>query len=214
MIHETAIFTGDVTLGAGVIVEPYAVITGPALIHAGAYIGAHACVGAPAQHHGTYPAPITGERREGGVVVGAGACVREYATIHQGIIGETVVGADTLLMAGVHVAHDCLIGERVTLGSFSILGGLTIIGDDVTFGQGAVTHPWVVICEGAMIGLNSSVIRDVDPFTKVVGSPARVIGTNGKKYPAGGLGEEVWAARSVLIALQDARRASWARLES
>ena len=214
MIHETAIFTGDVTLGAGVVVEPYAVITGPALIHAGAYIGAHACVGAPAQHHGTYPAPITGERREGGVVVGARACVREYATIHQGIIGETVVGADTLLMAGVHVAHDCLIGERVTLGSFSILGGLTIIGDDVTFGQGAVTHPWTTIGEGAMIGLNSSVIRDVDPFTKVVGSPAHLIGTNGRKYPSGGLGAEDWAAYSVLHDRQRARRAEWALLES
>ena len=214
MIHETAIFTGDVTLGAGVIVEPYAVITGPALIHAGAYIGAHACVGAPAQHHGTYPAPITGKHREGGVTIGARACVREYVTVHQGIIGETVVGADTLLMAGVHVAHDCLIGERVTLGSFSVLGGLTIIGDDVTFGQGVVTHPWTIICEGAMIGLNSSVIRDVDPYMKVVGSPARDIGYNQRKFPAGGLGEEVWAARSILIERQDARREAWAALES
>jgi len=214
MIHETAIFTGDVTLGAGVVVEPYAVITGPVIIAEGAYIGAHACIGAPAQHHGTYPAPITGERREGGVVVGARACVREYVTVHQGVIGETVVGADTLLMAGVHVAHDSLIGERVTLGSFSILGGLTIIGDDVTFGQGAVTHPWTIVGAGAMVGLNSSVIRDVDPYAKVAGSPSRLIGTNGRKWPSGGLGEDDWAAYSVLHDRQRARREAWAALES
>ena len=214
MIHETAIIDRHVRIGAGVVVEPYAIITGPTLIGEGAYIGAHACIGAPAQHHGAYPAPITGERREGGVVVGAGACVREYVTIHQGVIGGTIVGAGTLLMAGVHVAHDCLIGERVTLGSFSILGGLSIVDEDVTFGQGVVTHPYSIVGAGAMVGLNSSVIHDVLPFSKVAGCPARVIGFNDRKHPSGGLGEDDWADYSVLHDQQRARRSEWARLES
>ena len=88
------------------------------------------------------------------------------------------VGADVLLMTGVHIGHDCHVGEGSTIGSHTALGGYTIIGDLVTFGQGVVTHPWIIVGEAAMVGLNSSVIRDVQPFAKVAGSPARLLGSN------------------------------------
>lgn len=181
MIHPTAIIRGPVDIHDTAIVEPYAVITGPAQIGARAYIGAHSVIGAPAQHDATAPAPRAAARDGAGVIIGADACVREFCTIHQGLMQQTRVGNDTLLMAGCHIAHDAIVGPRATLGSFTLLGGFTMIGSDVTFGQGVVTHPWVAIGGGSMIGLNTSVIRDVEPYAKVAGSPAREVGANTRK---------------------------------
>ena len=183
MIHETVIIRGNVEIGDDVTIEPYAVISGPCVIGDGAYIGAHAMIGGSPQHRGSYPATTADPVRHSGVSIGKRACVREYVTVHHGIVEETRVGADVLLMAGCHVAHDCQIGYGATLGSFSILGGFTIIDREVTFGQGVVTHPWAIIGEGAMVGLNSSVVKDVTPFAKVAGAPARLLGSNRVKDP-------------------------------
>lgn len=181
--HETAIITGNVTISESAIIEPYAIITGPGWIGDDAYIGAHAVIGAPSQHHGSYPAPVSGSYAPCGFAVEQGACVREYATIHQGIVQRTRIGAESLVMAYSHIAHDCVLGERVTLATSTILGGFTRIDDDVTFGQAVVTHPWVLVGESAMVGLNSSVVKDVLPYSKVAGAPARLLGTNTHRDP-------------------------------
>lgn len=210
MIHETAIITGAVDIHETARVEPYAVITGPAQIGADAYIGAHAVIGAPAQHHGTYPSPLNGKHIAAGVVIGASACIREFSTVHQGLRQPTRVGNGSLIMAGCHIAHDCQLGACVTAGSYLALGGFTYIGDHVTFGQGCVVHPWVVIGEGAMIGLNTSVIRDVDPYHKIAGAPARNIGSNDRKHdelhpdP-----EDVLADHALMIAARDQLKEVW-----
>jgi len=218
--HETVVIRGDVHIAESAIIEPYAVITGPAWIKANAYVGAHAVIGAPPQHRGSYPSPIDATIREAGVVVGRGACVREYATIHQGILVDTIVGEDALLMAGVHIAHDSLVADRVTIGSFSVLGGFTVIDQDATLGQGVVTHPWTLIGESAMIGLNSSVVRDVMPFSKVAGSPAKLIGTNTHKapdlpssYTETMLGASVWELWAERCRMRDELRAAWDKHE-
>ena len=184
MIHDTVIIRGNVDIGDNVTIEPYAIISGPCVIHDDVYIGAHAMIGGSPQHRGSYPSGVSAPIRHAGVRIGKGACVREYVTVHHGIVEETRVGTDALLMAGCHVAHDSQIGARSTLGSFSILGGFTIIDEDVTFGQGVVTHPWALIGEGAMVGLNSSVVKDVTPFAKVAGAPARVLGSNRHRNPS------------------------------
>lgn len=183
MIHDTVIIRGNVDIGENVTIEPYAIISGPCRIGDDAYIGAHAMIGGSPQHRGTYPSGTDAPIRHAGIIVKRGACIREYVSVHHGIVEETRIGEDALLMAGCHVAHDCQIGDRSTLGSFSILGGFTIIDQDVTFGQGVVTHPWAIIGEGAMVGLNSSVVKDVTPFAKVAGAPARVLGSNTHKDP-------------------------------
>lgn len=183
MIHDTVIIRGNVDIGENVTIEPYAIITGPCQIADDVYIGAHAMIGGSPQHRGSYPSGVDAPIRHAGVRIGRGACVREYVTVHHGIVEETRVGADALLMAGCHIAHDCQLGARVTLGSFSILGGFTIIDQDATFGQGVVTHPWAIIGEAAMVGLNSSIVKDVTPFAKVAGAPARVLGSNTHKDP-------------------------------
>lgn len=209
MIDPTAIIRGDVTIHETARVEPYAVITGPATIGADTYIGAHAVIGAPAQHRGSWPAPVTAPDRGAGIEIRDGACVREFATIHQGLLVPTIIGAHSLVMAGCHIAHDCELGTGVTAGSFLVLGGFTMIGAHVTFGQGCVTHPWCVIGEGAMVGLNSSVLRDVEPYAKVAGAPARSLGQNTKRLADTILSSDVWDAHAVMCATRDDRKAAW-----
>ena len=199
MIHDTVIIRGNVDIGENVTIEPYAIINGPCRIDDDVYIGAHAVVGGSPQHRGSYPCGVDSPIRHAGVHVKRGACVREYVAIHHGIVEETRVGEDVLLMLGAHIGHDCQVGAGSTLGSYSLLGGFTIIDQDVTFGQGVVTHPWVIVGEAAMVGLNSSVLRDVTPFAKVAGAPARVLGSNRHRdprlpesYDELALGADVW----------------------
>ena len=208
---------GSVTIGEGCEIADTAILTGPLAIGDRVYIGAYAVIGAPAQHRGSYPCSLESKHRAEGVTIGDGACVREFVQVHQGILRPTIVGGDSLLMAGAHIAHDSQLGRGVTMGSFSILGGFTIIDDEATFGQGVVTHPWIIIGERAMVGLNSSVVKDVDPFAKVAGSPARLLGSNTSKdrslpaeYSASVLSESVWERWASLRDRQADTRRLWA----
>ena len=208
---------GSVTIGEGCEIADTAILTGPLTIGDRVYIGAYAVIGAPAQHRGSYPCSLDSKHRAEGVTIGDGACVREFVQVHQGILRPTIVGGDSLLMAGAHIAHDSQLGRGVTMGSFSILGGFTIIDDEATFGQGVVTHPWIIIGERAMVGLNSSVVKDVDPFAKVAGSPARLLGSNTSKdrslpaeYSASVLSESVWECWAGLRDRQADTRRLWA----
>lgn len=169
---------GKVVVAPTARVEETAVLIGPCVIGGGTYIGHNCVIGAPPQYKGYWPNPLHAARANGGVMIGSKVVVRELTQIHQGIQSHTFVGDESYLMAGCHIAHDASIGAWCTLGSFSTLGGHTRIGARVTFGQGVVTHPWVMIGEGAMVGLNSSVINDVMPYQKVAGSPAKLIGKN------------------------------------
>ena len=190
---------GKVQVHDSAVVEPTAVLVGPCWVGENSYIGHHAVIGAPPQYKGFYPDERWGLRAEYGTIIGNDVCVRELTQVHQGIQRDTVIAKGSLIMAGCHIAHDSYVGKNCTIGSFTIFGGHTCVDDDVTFGQGVVTHPWVIIGMGAMIGLNSSVLNDVLPHQKVAGSPARLLGRNtGPNGPKQGwwedeiLDEDVW----------------------
>jgi UDP-N-acetylglucosamine acyltransferase len=213
IIDET---DGPVLIGANCEIFETAILTGPLSIGDDVYIGPYAVVGGPAQHRGSYPCGLDSPRRAVGVCIKNRACVREFVQIHQGLTCETMIGEDVLLMAGAHIAHDSHIGDGATLGSFSILGGFTIIDDAATFGQGVVTHPWTIIGERAMVGFNSSVVKDVMPFAKVAGAPARLLGSNQHRdeslpavYDATLLGGDVWERWGELLEKREEMRKRW-----
>jgi UDP-N-acetylglucosamine acyltransferase len=217
MIHPTAIIGNEVELhGTDITIGAYAVIDAPCIIHSPAYIGPHAVIGAPPQHHGSYPSPLTAPKRTGGIIIEAGATIRELVTVHQGCITETRIGERALIMAGSHIAHDCRIGADTTLSTFSVLGGCTHIAKNVTFGQGVITHPWAIIGEGAMVGLNSSVIKDVLPYSKVAGAPARILGSNTHRDPSlppeyeeMAISAEIWEEWAIMQSERETLRAAW-----
>ena len=203
---------GKVTIRDGVHIEDTAVIIGPALIGENVYIGHHSVIGGPPQYAGKYPYPIDGERANRGVRIGAGACVREFVQVHQGIIGPTDIGDHSLIMTGCHIAHDVMISDDCVIGSLSAFGGHTYVDRLATLGIGVVTHPWIVIGQAAMVGLNSSVIRNVEPYQKVVGSPAKLIGKNTgaggqkEKWVRSDLDQNVVKAYDFIVEEQDADR--------
>jgi acyl-[acyl carrier protein]--UDP-N-acetylglucosamine O-acyltransferase len=142
---------GPVRVEPGAHVENTAVLIGPCYIEKDAYIGHCAVIGSAPQHEGYYPYPKDGKVANAGVMINRHAVVREHCQV---------------------------VGRWSVLATNTILGGHTMIAPNATFGQAVVTHPWVIIGACAMIGLNSSVIRDVLPFQKVAGSPAKLIGKN------------------------------------
>ncbi len=104
--------------------------------------------------------------------IGTGTQVREHCTIHRGTAtgsGVTRVGARCLLMAVVHVAHDCVLGDGVIIANNVVMGGHVTIGDGAVIGGSAALHQFVRIGRGAMVGGVSGVEADVIPFGMVHG---------------------------------------------
>lgn len=189
MIHSTAVIDSDipsdasigpyvvigpeVKLGRDVRIASHAVVTGPAIFGDSVRIGPSAVIGTDPQD-----LKYNGERTE--VIIGSRTVVREFANINRGTVesGRTIVGSDCLIMAYVHIAHDCEIGDRVILANAVNMAGHVEIGSDVTIGGVVPVHQFVRIGEYAMIGGGYRVSKDIPPFVLAGGYPLRVRALN------------------------------------
>ncbi|MFN6955197.1 MAG: acyl-ACP--UDP-N-acetylglucosamine O-acyltransferase, partial [Acetobacteraceae bacterium] len=150
------VLDGDVRLGAGVKVAPFATI-------------------------GLPPQDLKYKGQPTRVEIGPRTQIREHVTIHRGSVGGegvTRVGADCLLMVGSHVAHDCTLGDRVILANNVLLAGHVTIGDTVFVGGGAAIHQFVRIGRHSVIGGVTGVEGDVIPYGSAMGNRARLVGLN------------------------------------
>ncbi|MDV6012367.1 UDP-N-acetylglucosamine acyltransferase [Haloechinothrix sp. LS1_15] len=201
-IHHTAVIGDGVELGEGNVIGPYAVLLGPAVIGDGNWIGPHVTIGTPASDDAApHPAgwePGAGrgdpERVGYGVAIGNGNGIREYSSMHQGTWRTTRLGDRGYLLRGVHLAHDCLVGDRVVLGSNAVLGGHGEVWSHANLGLGVVVHQRRRIGPGAMVGMGAAVRSDVPAFTVSVGVPARVTGVNRTGLARLGVEQEAIAA--------------------
>jgi UDP-N-acetylglucosamine acyltransferase len=164
----------EVTLGPGVTVGHHAVLEGRVVVGARAAIGHGAVVGAVPQDVKFKPGTPSGVR------IGAGTAIREYVTIHRATTPEawTEIGADCMLMATSHVAHDCRIGDGVILINYAGITGHCVVGDHATVGGYAALVPFSRVGRYAYIGGCSKIVADVPPFLLVDGSPAAARGVN------------------------------------
>lgn len=116
------------------------------------------------------------------LVIGRGNTIREYATINRGTVGgggETRIGDYNLLMAYVHVAHDCHIGSHTIFGNGATLGGHVTVDDYATISAYSGVHQFCRVGRHAFIGGYSVITKDALPFGKSVGNrPARIFGVN------------------------------------
>ncbi len=184
-IAEYAIVRGDVKIGDGVYVGPHTIIEGKTTIGDGTKILFSASIGLPPQD-----LKYRGEPTE--VIIGKDNTIREFVTIHRGTAGGggiTKIGDNNLLMAYVHIAHDCQIGNGVILANAVNMGGHTVIEDEAVIGGLTGIHQFVHIGRLAMVGAASMVLQDVLPFALVSGNPAKVrdinrVGLRRRNFPS------------------------------
>ena len=163
-----------VTIGSDTVIDSHVVIEGRTRIGERNKISPFACIGTPPQDIG-----YKGEDTR--VIIGDDNVFREYVTIHRATSKEnleTVVGNNNFIMAYVHIAHDCVLGDKIIMANAVALGGHTHVGDHANFGGLAAAHQFVRIGAHAFIGGLTGVSKDIPPFMIAVGSRARLYGIN------------------------------------
>ena len=191
-IHPTAIVADGAQIDSSAIVGPGCTVGPGVVIGQGAnlishvVVDGHTSIGEGAVLYpfctvGLAPQDLKYKGEPTRCEVGPRTQVREHCTIHRGTVtgtGVTRVGADCLLMAVVHVAHDCTLGDGVIIANNVVMGGHVEIGDGAVIGGAAALHQFVRIGRAAMVGGVSGVEADVVPFGSVIGNRARLAGLN------------------------------------
>ncbi len=191
MIHPTAIVHPNAKIARGVEVGPYCVVGENVEIGKGTVLQAHVVLNGwttIGEDCNIYPFATIGaasqDRKYHGerafTRVGSRTVLREYVSI-QRATGEdevTAVGDDCLLLAYTHIAHNCVLGNFVTMSNLAQLAGHVMVGDYTTIGGQAGVHQFTRIGRYAMIGGASKLTKDVPPFFLVEGNPAQPYGLN------------------------------------
>lgn len=177
-VHPLAMIGPDVTMGSGNTIGPFAVLMGRVVLGDDNWIGSGVTIGAPPEVRGWEHPQSWDDVAGGGVEIGDRNVLREHAQVHQGWKAVTTIGNDAFIMNQVYLAHDVHVGDSVTLASSVLLAGHSVLGDHANLGMATTVHQRVVIGEGVMIGMSAVVTRDVPPFAKAYGSPARVRAVN------------------------------------
>jgi UDP-N-acetylglucosamine acyltransferase len=173
-IGPFAVIGGGVEIGAGTTVGPHAVIEGETRIGRDNHIFQFVSLGAAPQDK-----KYAGEPTR--VEIGDRNVLREFVTAHRGTAqgrGVTRIGDDNLLMAYVHVAHDCIVGNKTIFANCSNLGGHVSIDDWVVLGGFTGVHQFCKVGAHVMAGVGSVILHDVPPFVRVAGNTASAHGIN------------------------------------
>lgn len=203
-IHPTSVVERGAWIGQGVEIGPFCHVGPDAVLEDGVrlvshvVVAGHTRIGAGAVLYpfctvGLAPQDLKYRDEPTRCEIGPRTQIREHCTIHRGTAtgtGVTRVGADCLLMAVVHVAHDCEIGDGVVIANNVVMGGHVTIGERAVIGGAAALHQFVRIGRGAMVGGVSGVEADVIPFGSVIGNRARLVGLNVVGLRRRGVGRE------------------------
>jgi UDP-N-acetylglucosamine acyltransferase len=164
----------DVVLGDNVHLANHVSVIGVTTVGAGTRVQAFAALGGLPQDSKHKGGPTT-------LTIGVNCDIRESVTIHKGSdtgSGATVVGDNCFFLAYAHVAHDCIVGNNVTLTNGATLGGHCEVGDYVIIGGLTAVHQFVRIGRRAFLGGCSAVVGDVIPYGMAVGNRATLHGFN------------------------------------
>jgi UDP-N-acetylglucosamine acyltransferase len=200
-----------VTIGAGTVLGPHVVIDGHTSIGHDNRFFQFSSIGAPPQ-----------DKKYGGeptrLEIGDRNTIREFCTFNTGTAqdaGVTRLGSDNLILAYVHLAHDCQVGNHTIFSNNATLAGHVHVGDYVILSGFAAIHQFCRIGAHAFIGMNTSLTQDVPPFVLVAGNPAGAHGINIEGLKRRGFSRErIGALRDAYkaiyksgLTLEDAKRA-------
>lgn len=190
-IHPTAVIDSSAQIGEGVIIGPNVVIGKDVKIGNGTRIIANAyieyaeigenCTISPFATIGTEPQDLGYKGERTGVVIGDNTIIKENVTVHRGAAcGDytTRVGSKCLLMAGSHVAHNCVLEDQVILANLATLGGHVHVGFGAFVGGMSVFHQNIRIGSMAIVSGFSASRQDILPYSKADGRPAYPRGLN------------------------------------
>jgi UDP-N-acetylglucosamine acyltransferase len=191
MIHKFSSVHPDAQIGNNVEIGPFSTIEANVIIGDGTWIGPNVtimngarlgsnCQVFPGAVISAIPQDLKYEGELTTVEIGDETTIRECVTINRGTkaYGKTVIGKKGLIMAYVHIAHDCIIGDHVILVNSVALAGHVEIGNwSIVSGLSAV-HQFVKIGEHAMVGGGAMVRKDVPPFITAAGEPVTYAGVN------------------------------------
>ncbi|MFB6355084.1 MAG: acyl-ACP--UDP-N-acetylglucosamine O-acyltransferase [bacterium] len=191
-IHETAVIEDGATLGDNVKIGAYTVVSSDSTLADGVELGPRvslegdvtigedttvasgAILGSPPQDRAYDGEPTK-------VRIGKRNIIREYVTVNRATSGHgeaTEIGDDNMIMSYCHVAHNCKIGDNVDMANGVTLAGHVEVEDHVMMGGLAPVHQFVRIGEYAMVGGLSRINKDIVPYIRASGNPAKVFDVN------------------------------------
>jgi UDP-N-acetylglucosamine acyltransferase len=192
MIHPSALIDPSARIGNNVSIGPFSVIGANVEIGDGTSIGPHVVIDGPTRigrdnHIYAFGAlggdpqdkKFHGERSE--LVIGDRNTIREFVTFNRGTeddAGVTRIGDDNWLMAYVHIAHDCIVGNKTIFANASSLAGHVTVEDYVILGGFTLVHQFCKVGAHAFTSMGSVINRDVPPFVTVAGKYAEPHGIN------------------------------------
>jgi len=187
MIHPTAIIDPNAKIGNQVKIGPYCIVEADTVIGDNCELKSHVVIGKHTEigsGNKIYPFASIGEdpqdKKYAGeptkLVIGNNNTIREYVTINRGTIddeGITIVGDDNWIMAYVHIAHDCVLGNHTILANCSSLAGHVHIGDYAILGGFTKLHQFCRVGAYSFSAMDSGFQKDLPPFVMAQGNPAK-----------------------------------------
>jgi len=191
MSYPSANVHPEAKIGSNVTIEPFATVQKNVTIGEGSWIGANVVVweGArlgknvkifPGASISAVPQDLKFAGEETETFIGDNTVIREFVTISRGTSDKykTVVGSNCLLMAYVHIAHDCIVGNNCILANAVQLAGHVQIDDWAIIGGSSAVHQFVKVGAHVMVSGGSLVRKDIPPYTKAAREPLTYCGIN------------------------------------
>ncbi len=172
-IGAFSIIESDVIIGNNTVIRPHAIISNGSRIGNDCLI----CSGAVIS---TEPQDLKFGGEKTLAIIGDRTVIREYVTINRGTkaTGKTIVGDDCLIMAYSHVAHDCIVGNKVVIANTTQMAGHVEIGDWAVIGGVVKIHQFCKVGAHCMVSADVYLTKDTPPYTMIGSVPPKIFGIN------------------------------------
>ncbi len=190
-IHKTALISSKSTIGKNVSIGPYCIIEDNVVIGDNTKIDAHTIIkqySTIGQNSHIFSQCVIGEipqdkkykGEKTNLIVGNNTVIREFCTLNRGTkdFGTTQIGDNCLLMAYVHIGHDCILNNDIILANGVQLGGHVFIDNYAIVGGLTPVHQFCKIGAHSLVGGGLRVVQDIPPFIIANGQPLRFSGIN------------------------------------
>jgi len=205
-IHPSAVVAKSAELGKDVVIGPFSIVEDDVIIGDGTALDAHVIVGRGVKigrgnklftHCVIGRAPqilgLDDKTPIGGLQIGDGNSIREFVTIHPSMHhdGNTVIGSDNLLMIGVHLGHDCVLGDKIVISNYTQISGHCHIQTGAWLSGMVAVHQFCTIGKWCYAAGCAGIGHDVPPFMIVSGQyPLRIRAVNKRGMRRAGLTEQ------------------------